>query len=95
MSLPEPLQVIVVRTPGCHLCEDALTALRELGGDGSVRVDVVEADSTRGQALIGEHRPGMFPLVLADGRLLCAGRLPRGKLARLLEQRLQRFAAAR
>lgn len=85
--LSEVLQMTVVRTEGCHLCDDAESLLRDATADGAVNLEVVTADSTRGWALVAEHRPAVFPLVLADGRFFCAGRLPRGKFARLLAQR--------
>ena len=94
MTLSDELQLTVVRTEGCHLCDDAESLLRSATADGSVSVEVVAADCARGRELIAEHRPGMFPLVLADGRFFCAGRLPRGKLARLLAQRTRHRATA-
>jgi hypothetical protein len=56
----------------------------DLGREYPIRVDRVEADSAAGQALVGAHRPAMFPLVLVDGAFFSAGRLPRRKLRALL-----------
>ena len=79
--------VTVVRTPACHFCEDALTALDELRREVPLRLDVVAAADPRGRDLLGRHRPGMFPLVLVDGAFFSAGRLPRTKLRSLLAAR--------
>lgn len=70
--LSEVLQMTLVRTEGCHLCDDAESLLRDATADGAVNLEVVTADSARGRALIAEHRPALFPLVLADGRFFCA-----------------------
>ena len=88
MELPVPddqrRRVVLVTTPACHYCEDAHQALVPLAASGSIDLETVGADSPRGVALVGAHRPAMFPLVLVDGEFLSSGRLPRGKLARTL-----------
>jgi hypothetical protein len=80
-------RVTVVTAAACHFCEDALTALTGLGRAYPLTVEEVAADSPAGQALLGQHGTGMFPLVLIDGGFFSAGRLPRRKLARLLAAR--------
>lgn len=77
MSVPT---ITVVHTPACHFCADAQQALAELGSEFPIRVQRVEVDSPAGRALVSEHRPAMFPLVLVDGAYFSAGRLPRRKL---------------
>jgi hypothetical protein len=79
--------VTLVQTPACHFCEDARTALAEFGRTHDVRVEVVAADSEPGRALVGQHRPGMFPLILVDGAFFGIGRLSRGRLRALLSAR--------
>lgn len=81
MSIPN---VTVVHTPACHFCADAQAALTELGAEFPIRVELVEAASERGDALVRTHRPAMYPLVLVDGRFFSQGRLPRRKLRALL-----------
>ncbi len=78
-------RVTLVTAPACHLCEDAHTVLTERAQQGLLRLNVVEMQSPRGQALISQHRPPLFPMVLLDDRLLSCGRLSRGKLDRALE----------
>ena len=77
--------VVVLRSPACHLCEDALEALGELSRAFPLSVRVVELTSPEGAELQARHRPAMQPAVILDGRLFSAGRLPRRKLRRLLE----------
>jgi thiol-disulfide isomerase/thioredoxin len=76
--------ITVVYAPACHFCDDAQVALAELGREYPLRVELVDADSPRGMALVSEHRSPMFPLVLVDGRFFSYGRLPSRKLRRLL-----------
>jgi hypothetical protein len=74
-----------VTAPGCHFCEDAHRALTELAAHGAaLELDLVEATSPAGLALLALHRPPMNPLVLVDGAYFSAGRLPRRKLQALL-----------
>lgn len=82
-----PARVTVVTARACHYCEDALTALAELGQACPLAVTELAADSRDGQALLSRPGTGMFPLVLVDGEFFSAGRLPRRKLARLLAAR--------
>lgn len=81
----EPFRVTVVRTTGCHFCDDAQDALVELGRRFPLDVEMVDAGSPRGEALVRELGAGMFPLVLVDGVFLSSGRLPRGKLRAVLD----------
>ena len=79
--------ISLVRSDGCHYCEDAITALADLAARYPVQVSIVDADSAMGAVLLAEHRPTMFPLVLVDGRMFSYGRLPRRKLAAFLQTR--------
>lgn len=80
-------RVTVVTAPACHFCEDALSALTGLARAYPLTIDEVAADTPAGQALLGRHGTGMFPLVLIDGAFFSAGRLPRRKITRLLAAR--------
>lgn len=84
LARPRPA-VTVVTAEACHHCEEARQWLADLAGRDHVTMTVVAADSAEGRNLVGEHRPAMFPLVLVAGRFFSAGRLPRRKLAHLLE----------
>lgn len=89
-----PTAVTVVHSPACHFCDDALEALAELGTRHLLEVSVLDVDSPLGATLIAVHRPAMNPLVLVDGAFFSSGRLPRRKLARLLQERDARLATA-
>jgi hypothetical protein len=79
--------ITLVHAPACHFCAGAQAALSELDREFPIRVELVAADSDAGTALVGTHRPAMFPLVLVDAVFFSAGRLPRRKLRKLLSTR--------
>jgi hypothetical protein len=80
-SLPT---VTLLVTTGCHYCEDARGELLARAERGELEIIVVTVESEQGSALLAAHRPGMFPLVLLDGKPFSVGRLPRKKLDRAL-----------
>ncbi|WP_088313120.1 glutaredoxin [Kineosporia sp. R_H_3] len=82
-TLP-PRRVTVVHAPGCHFCDDAEEALGDLAREFALDVRLLDVGDPRGAALVAEHHAPMFPLVLVDEAFFSAGRLPRGKLRRLL-----------
>lgn len=79
-------EVVVLASPACHLCEDALGALAGLGREFPIRVREIGMETPEGRELVRIHRPAMPPAVLVDGVLFSAGRLPRKKLRKLLER---------
>lgn len=81
--------VIVVTSPACHLCEDALEALAEFAPEHGLSVREVGILSPEGKELADRFRPPMPPAVIVDGVLFSSGRLPRKKLRRYLERNLQ------
>jgi hypothetical protein len=80
------VEVLVVTSEACHLCEDALEALAELGRDHPLAVREVPLDSDEGRAVLERLRPPLPPFVLVDGELFSSGRLPRRKLRKRLER---------
>lgn len=86
---PDSLTMTVVETAACHLCDDAHGVLDEFARRGySIEVTTLDLRSSEGQALMQHHRAALSPLVLVEGRFFSQGRLSRGRLARLLEDRL-------
>lgn len=82
-----PVVVTVVHAPACHFCDGAQAALDELASEVPLVVRVVELKSGEGAALVAQHLPAMYPLVLLDGVYFSSGRLPRKKLRAELERR--------
>jgi len=79
-------QITFVHSPACHFCEDAAAALDEFAARYPLEITTVELESPAGAALVARHHPAMNPLVVVDGEFFSSGRLPRKKLARLLER---------
>jgi glutaredoxin len=80
-------RVTLVESPACHFCRDARAALEEIGAEYPLDVEALDVRSPQGSALMQTHGAAMSPLVLLDGRFVSAGRLPRGKLRKLLAAR--------
>ena len=83
----EPVQITVVESEACHFCADAHSVLSDLATRYPLTVDTVDARTDSGRDLMARHRAAMSPLVLLDGAFFSSGRLPRRKLAKVLEQR--------
>lgn len=67
------MQVVVVSRRGCHLCDEALELVRELGVDAEV------ADVDADEALFSLY-DWRVPVVLADGVVVAEGRIDRERL---------------
>lgn len=80
-----PISVTVVHAEACHFCDEAERELTSLAKQFPLAVRLVPIDSVEGRSLVDLHRPAMNPLVLVDGAYFSSGRLPRKKLARLLD----------
>jgi thiol-disulfide isomerase/thioredoxin len=89
-----PVEIAVVQAPGCHFCDDAQEAIEALAAQYPLRLRLIDIYGTEGQRLVHVHRPWMNPLVLVDGEFFSAGRLPRGKLRRLLDRSAAGASAA-
>jgi glutaredoxin len=80
-------RITLVESPACHFCHDARQALDEIGRDHPFTLETLESRSPQGMTLMQAHGAAMSPLVLLDGAFVSAGRLPRGKLRKLLSAR--------
>ncbi len=80
------IDVVLVESEACHLCEDAVSALETVAPDHHLRLRRVDLASDEGRAIMRAHRAPMPPIVLIGGELFGWGRLSRGKLRRRLEE---------
>jgi predicted thioredoxin/glutaredoxin len=71
------VDVELVTRGGCHLCDEALSLLRELGVEPRLRDVDADAELFR----VYDFR---VPVVLVDGRVVGEGRIDRGALSRAL-----------
>ena len=71
------MRLVLVTRQGCHLCDDALALLRELGQEPEL-ADVDQDDR------LHDLYDWRVPVVIADGRVIAEGNIKREVLARAL-----------
>jgi glutaredoxin len=67
------VRVLLVTRAGCHLCDEALSLLRELGFEP----EIVDVDADDGLFDLYDWR---VPVVLVDGAVVAEGKIARGQL---------------
>jgi predicted thioredoxin/glutaredoxin len=67
------VEVVLVTREGCHLCDDALGALRSLGFEPELR----DVDANAELSSLYDWR---VPVVLVDGRVVAEGRIDPDRL---------------
>lgn len=72
------MRVVLVTRQGCHLCEEALGLLRELGQEP----ELADVDADGELYNLYDWR---VPVVLVDGRVVAEGKVERAALVRALE----------
>lgn len=80
------IDVLVVTSPACHLCEDALEVLEGLAHEYPLSIRQTPIESDEGRAIFERFHPPLPPFVVIDDGLFSSGRLPRKKLLRHLER---------
>ena len=71
------MEVVLITRQGCHLCDDALRALRAVGVDPELR------DVDGDEELFGLY-DWRVPVVLVDGRVVAEGRIDQKALRKAL-----------
>jgi glutaredoxin len=71
------VEIVLVTRQGCHLCEEALAALRSLGAEPELRD--VDADE-----LLHDQYDFRVPVVLVDGQVVGEGKIRLEGLRRAL-----------
>ena len=71
------MHVVLVTRQGCHLCDEALRLLQDLG----VQPEITDVDSDDGLYDLYDWR---VPVVLLDGRVVAEGKIDRDQLRRAL-----------
>jgi predicted thioredoxin/glutaredoxin len=73
------MTLVLVTRKGCHLCDQALELLRELGHEPELAD--VDADDR-----LHDLYDWRVPVVLVDGKVIAEGRIERGALQRTLKE---------
>jgi glutaredoxin len=71
------VEIVLVTRQGCHLCDEALAALRSLGVEPELRD--VDADD-----LLHDQYDFRVPVVLMDGRVVGEGKVRQEQLRQAL-----------
>jgi glutaredoxin len=72
------VEVVLVTRQGCHLCDEALAALRSLG----IEPELQDVDADERLHDLYDWR---VPVVLLDGKIVGEGRIGREELRRALD----------
>ncbi len=73
------MELVLVTRQGCHLCEEALALLRELGHEPHL----ADVDTDDELYRLYDWR---VPVVLADGAVVAEGRISRQQLEKALKR---------
>lgn len=74
------IDVLVVTSPGCHYCDDALDLLDELSQAIPMKIRTVPMFSEEGRSMIARHKVPFPPVLMIDGQFFGYGRVSRRKL---------------
>jgi glutaredoxin len=74
------VRIVLVSRQGCHLCEDALRLLQELG----LNPELIDVDADDDLHRLYDFR---VPVVLVDGAVVAEGRIRRDQLAAALDSK--------
>lgn len=91
--MPQAIDVVLVTSPGCHFCDEALSLLEELAETSPLRIETVPLSSERGRSLLVRHRVPFPPILMIDGEFFGHGRISRRKLEAHLSGRAARERA--
>ena len=69
--------VVLITRKGCHLCDEALNLIRELG----VEPELADVDADESLLQLYDWR---VPVVLVDGEVVAEGRIDRDRLRKHL-----------
>ena len=78
--MTKPIDVVVVTSPGCHFCDNALRLLEELAETSPLRIARLPLSSDVGRTLLVRHRVPFPPILMIDGEFFGYGRISRRKL---------------
>jgi glutaredoxin len=73
------MTVVLVTREGCHLCDDALSLLQDLG----VQPELADVDSDDELHRLYDFR---VPVVIVDGRVAAEGKITRDQLVGVLSR---------
>lgn len=86
-SRPRTLEVTIVTSPLCHLCDRAHQIFETLRSEVDIALNMVGLDTPEGRAAQARWRAPFPPVVIIDGELFGYGRISERKLMKHLADR--------
>lgn len=78
--MPEAIDVVLVTSPGCHFCDEAIHDIEGLAETYPLRMATIPLLSEQGRSLLARHRVPFAPILMIDGEFFGYGRISRRKL---------------
>lgn len=85
--MPETFDVVLVTSPGCHFCDEALHLTEGLAETYPLRIATIPLSSDQGRSLLVRHRVPFPPILMIDGEFFGYGRISRRRLEAYLGTR--------
>ncbi|HEX6302096.1 MAG TPA: glutaredoxin [Acidimicrobiia bacterium] len=85
--MPEAINVVLVTSPGCHFCDEALHVIEGLAETYPLRIATIPLLSDQGRSLLVRHRVPFPPILMIDGEFFGYGRISRRRLEEHLGSR--------
>jgi Glutaredoxin-like domain (DUF836) len=86
VTLPSDPRVRVLTRAGCHLCDDAITVVRDVCAATETTFDTLDIDAADDPALLAAYSD-QVPVVLVDGDVHDFWRVDAGRLEKALDKR--------
>ncbi|MBT8192344.1 MAG: glutaredoxin [Acidimicrobiia bacterium] len=81
----DEIEILIVTSPACHLCEQAKDVLERLSGDYPLTWREVDMASPEGSDIVRSSRAPFPPMIVVGGQLYGYGRLSEKKLRKDLD----------
>jgi hypothetical protein len=76
----QAFDVVLVTSPGCHFCDEALHVIEGLAERYPLRIATIPLLSEQGRSLLVRHRVPFPPILMIDDEFFGFGRISRRKL---------------
>ncbi len=82
----EGIEILLVTSPGCHLCEKAKDVLEHVSSAYPLRWREIDMASPDGSAIVRASRAPFPPVIILAGKIYGYGRLSEKKLRKDLDR---------
>lgn len=85
MTLPDDPRVRVLTRAGCHLCDEAVTVVRDVCASAGTTFDTIDIDAADDPILLAAYSD-QVPVIFVDGQLHDFWRVDAGRLGKALDR---------